>query len=477
MRERLAVSQSATVPTIAAKNGIFPSGRTVTVNPLSRPYLALWPDPNGVDFGDGTAEYVTSPSRPTNQDYFMARVDHQLTGSHSIFGRYTFDDDSRRGLSSVGTSEDIAEARRQYATLQMNSVLSSNLLNAARVGMNRSASLTDNLPTDAIPAGLSFVPGQPVGVIGIGGRAADASRVIANAGTSDTAPRFAYYTVIEASDDVTFINGRHSWKFGANVKRMRDNTAQNTSLRGIYNFANFDAVLTGTSSNFTAVRPGQDAYRGFRQSLYALFGQDDFRVNSRLTLNLGFRWEAATDPTDSRKLASRLLNVSDRAFTPDDVFIEITSKNFEPRVGFAWQATGDGRTVLRGGFGIFHDQILPVYYAVAVTKYPPYYERLAVANPRFPDGYLQLTTSGLVAVNGVLPNLKTPSKNHYTLTLQQQLLNDMVLEVGYVGSKGTNVPRYAELNTRQYQLINGQKVYPTTGPRKNPFFDESPADD
>ena len=177
MRERLAVSQFATVPSVAAKNGNLPNGRTIAVSPLVRPYLALWPDPNGRDFGDGTAEYLTSPSRPTDEDYFMVRVDHQLTGAHSLFGRYTFDDDSRRALTSVGTSEDISQARRQYATLQLNSVLNSRLLNAARVGINRSASLTDNLPTDAIPAGLSFVPGQPVGVIGIGGRAADASQI------------------------------------------------------------------------------------------------------------------------------------------------------------------------------------------------------------------------------------------------------------------------------------------------------------
>ncbi|MSO19684.1 MAG: TonB-dependent receptor [Acidobacteria bacterium] len=477
MRERLATTQIATVPSVTAKNGTLAGGRVVAVSPAIRPFLVLWPDPNGRDFGDGTAEFITSPSRPTNQDYFMVRVDHQLTSKHSLFGRYTFDDDSRRALTNVATSEDTSDARRQYVTLQLSSVLSSNLLNSARFGINRSISLTDNLPTSAIPDGLSFIPGQPIGVIGIGGRAAGAALIIANAGTSDTAPRFAYYSVFEAADDVTFIRGRHSWKFGGNLKGMRDNTAQNTSLRGIYRFDSFETVLTATPNNFGAVRPGQSAYRGFRQKLFALFAQDDFRMNSRLTLNLGFRWEAVSDPSESNNLASRLMNVSDRAFTQDDVFMEITSKNFEPRVGFAWQANGSGKTVLRGGFGIFHDQILPVYYAVAVTKYPPFYERLAVAPTvaqplRFPDAYTQLAGSGLVAINGVAPFLKTPSKNHYTLTLQQQIFEDMVLEVGYVGSKGTNVPRYAELNTRAYQLVNGQKTFTAGAPRMNPFFDE-----
>ncbi len=478
LRERLGLTQIATVPSPSAKNGLLAGGRVVPVSAAIRPFLVLWPNPNGRDFGDGTAEFINSPSRPTNEDYFMVRIDHQLTSKHSVFGRYTYDNDSRTTPTSLATSVDISASRRQYATLQLSSVLSATLLNSARFAFNRSASKTDNLPTDAIPAGLSFIPGQPIGVIGIGGRAAGAALIIANAGTSDTAPRFAYYNVFEAADDITVLKGRHSWKWGGNFKRLQDNTAQSTSLRGIYRFDSFESVLTATPNNFGAVRPGQSAYRGFRQNMYAVFGQDDFRVNPRLTLNLGLRWEAVSDPTEVNHLASRLLHLTDPAFSLSDVFIEITSKNFEPRAGFAWQVNESGKTVVRGGFGIFHDQILPVYYSIAATKYPPYYERLAVDNPNFPNGYLQLSSSGLVQINGVAPFLKTPAKNHYTFTLQQQLTKDMVLELGYVGSKGTNVTRYAELNTRPYIIVNGQKFFPAGatanvgGPRKNPRFDE-----
>ena len=485
LRQRLAVTQTAVVPSLTAKQGIFfPGPRTVPVSPAIKPFLALWPDPNSTDFGDGTAFYVSSPSSPTDEDYFLIRVDHQLTSKHSLFARYAFDTDSKNTPAPLPTSVNISASRRQYATIQLSSVLSGSLLNSARFAYNRSASNTDNLPTDAIPSGLSFIPGQPVGVLQIGGRANGSAQIIQTAGTSDTVPRFAYYNLFETADDITLIKGRHSWKFGGSFKRMQDNTAQNTSLRGIYTFASFETVLTAQPSNLGAVRPGESAYRGIRQDLLAFFGQDDFRVNPRLTLNLGLRWEAVTDPTESNNLASRLLHLTDPAFTKSDVFIDITKKNFQPRVGFAWQLDGSGKTVLRGGFGIFHDVILPVYYAIAVTKYPPYYERLSLDSPKnFPNDYLQLNASGLIQINGVAPNLKTPAKNYYTLTVQRQLTKDMVFEVAYVGSKGTNVPRYAELNLRpSVTLPDGSKFFPPApgqpanstsgGPRLNPNFDE-----
>ncbi|OFW36806.1 MAG: hypothetical protein A3J28_10600 [Acidobacteria bacterium RIFCSPLOWO2_12_FULL_60_22] len=478
MRERLATSLSATVPSVNAKQGLNPDGtRRVTVSDRIRPFLALWPDPNGRDYGDGTAEFLSSPSSPTDEDYFIGRVDHQINTNHSIFGRYVYDDDSNTVMSQLTTSKDIASSRRQYATFQASSVFSPTVLNSLRFAFNRSASLTDNLPTDAIPAGLSFVPGQPIGVLGIGGRAAGAALIIANAGTIDTAPRFAYYNVYETADDITVIRGRHSWKFGGNFKRMQNNTAQNTSLRGIYRFASFDTVLQAQPTVFAAVRPGQSAYRGFRQNMYAVFAQDDFRLSPRLTLNLGLRWEAVSDVTEVNGKVSNLIHKTDPAMTVMDKYFDITSKNFEPRVGFAWQANGSGKTVIRGGFGIYHDQWLPVYYSIAVTKYPPFYDLLSLDNPSFPDGYLQLQRGGLPRLNGAAYRQKTPAKNHYTLTVQQQLLTDTVLEVGYVGSKGTNVPRYAELNTRAYTIVDGQKFFPANtatspNPRLNPNFDE-----
>lgn len=471
MRQRLGTTTLVTVPTASAKNGILPTS-TVNVNPVIQPFLKLWPNPNGRDFGDGTGEFVSAPTVPTNQDYFIIRMDYQLSEKHSFFGRYSFDNDSVEKLDGLLFAVSKGAARRQYSTFQISSIFRPTVLNAFRFAYNRSAQISDTLPVEKLGPEVSFIPGLPIGRLEIGGRAATAARRITGLGTSDSVPRSWIYNLFEAGDDVTYIKGNHSFKLGGSFKRIRDNTAQNTSLRGIYTFSSFANVLAGQASNFAAVRPGQSAYRGIRQSMFAVFGQDDVRVTPRLTLNLGLRWEAVSDPTEVNGLASNLVHVTDPRVTILDSYFEVSKRNFEPRVGFAWQANQSGTLVIRGGFGIFHDQILPVYYAVNVAKYPPFFDLLNLENPRFPDASRDLTTSGLLRLNAVATSLKTPAKNHYTFSIQQQLFKNTVLEVGYVGSKSTNVPRFGEQNTRSYTLINGQKFFPANSPRKNPNFDE-----
>ena len=484
LRQRLGTTQIAFVPTAQAKQGVLPlptgGVQVVQVSPAIRPFLTLWPDPNGRDFGDGTAEYVISPSNPTDEDYFLVRIDHQLNANNSLFGRYSFDDDSRTSLTDPRNPQLNTEAtdasRRQYSTLQLSSIFRPTLLNNFRFSFNRSNQISDILPTKELGPEFSFVPGQPIGRLDIGGRAATAARTIAGLGTSDSVPRSWTYNLFEAGDDLTYIRGRNSFKFGGSAKRIRDNTAQNTSLRGIYTFDSFADVLLGIPSNLAAVRPGQSAYRGLRQSIFAMYGQDDFQVSPRLTLNLGVRWEFATDPTESNNLVSNLVRVTDPQVTRMNAFFELGKKNIQPRVGFAWQLNSSGTSVIRGGFGIFHDQVLPLYYAVNVNKYPPFYELLNIGgrnNVRFPDGFTQLTQGrGLLRLNAVAASLKTPAKNHYHLSIQQQIFANTVVEIGYVGSKASNVMRFAERNTRQSTLVNGQKFFPAGAPRINPNFDE-----
>src|SRR5262249_20291574 len=138
LRQGLATTQIATVPTALAKQGILPTAVgstttvTVPVNPAVVPYLGLWPLPNGRDFGDGTGEYLTSPTVVTNEDNFMVRVDHQLNSKTGIFGRYTFDTDSLNAPLSIPLLFNSTSARRQYTTLQANSILSPKVLNSFR---------------------------------------------------------------------------------------------------------------------------------------------------------------------------------------------------------------------------------------------------------------------------------------------------------------------------------------------------------
>lgn len=473
LRQGLGTTQISTVPTVASRQGNLPTG-TVAVSPAIVPYLAIFPLPNGRDFGDGTAQFIYAPTVITNEDNFMGRVDHQLNPKTSIFGRYSYDKDGvnapdvNAGFSTINTG------RRQYSTIQANSVLSATVLNNARFAYNRTFQVTKDLPTIAIPPQLSFMPGQTIGTINVGGPAigTGASRTLTATGTSYSSPRSFGYNLFEWGDDFSVIKGKHALKTGVVIRRMRDNTEQNTGLKGQYTFPTFNAFLAGQPSNLQGVLPGQNAYRGFRQTMAGVYAQDDITVNSRLTLNLGLRWESTTDPTEVNGLISNLTS----PLAPQTVvlgrFFTIGKKNFDPRVGFAWRVNESGKTVVRVGGGIFHNPILPYLYALNVAKIPPFFTLGSVTNPNFPNGYLQLGTSAaLPQVFTIAPFVKELAKDQYNVSIEQQLSKNTVLELAYVGSKANHIMRFSEQNyTVPTILPDGSKFYPASAPRRNPNF-------
>src|SRR5262245_38486890 len=193
----------AVVPTVAAMQGILPcvapanrvsgseaarlcpgspinssgSYGTYKVTPSSRivPFFQYYPDPNGQIFknratGDDLyiGEFVGSPKNIIRQDFFMGRIDHQLTASTSIFGRYQFDDDSNSEPLVVGNIGEENRARRQYVTLQGNTIFRPNLLNAFRVAFNRSAQFSDAVALTDLAKTLNFVPGKIMGTLTVG---------------------------------------------------------------------------------------------------------------------------------------------------------------------------------------------------------------------------------------------------------------------------------------------------------------------
>jgi hypothetical protein len=277
---------------------------------------------------------------------------------------------------------------------------------------------------------------------------------------------------------------------------MRDNSALNTTLRGRYNFSSFANFLQGNSNRFDFVTPANSslvplsvghAYRGLRQWFIAGYAQDDWQVNSRLTLNLGLRYETVTNPKEANNLAARLVHVTDPAYTIEpeiDSYFDIAKKTFQPRFGFAWQLNDNASTVVRGGAGIFHDQPLPHLYSTQVEKYPPYYNLVAATSSSNslsinPDNVNRGTLD--VRINGVAPAIKMGTKYHWNVTVQQQIGQANVVEIGYVGSRAHNLPKFNELNTPiPVILADGRKCFAGTGSlcpqgstaRLNPAFSE-----
>ncbi len=486
LRRRRGTPQVPIVPSPDGKLGILgrnPDGTPKTqveINPRMQPFLDLYPTANDPDsiplLNNGLGFYITAPSVATRQDYVNGRIDHQINDNHSIFGRYIIDDDIQRtpGFDGIPGFSELLTSRRQYATIQTNSIISPTVLNSLRVAFNRTVQKRNALPDTDLGPEFSFVPGLPMGIMTISGtQAAIGGRGLNNLGTSNTVPRFYFYNLWEFGDDLSVIRGNHTFKFGGSFKRMQDNASNNTSLRGRYRFRSFENFLTGNIRDFRFVtQPGDSrtplsvghAYRGFRQSFIAAYAQDDWQVSPRLTLNLGLRYETVTDATEANNLAAQLVNILDPALTLEpeiDSYFNASKKNFQPRFGFALQLNDSASTVLRGGAGVFHDQVLPHLYSVNVGKYPPYYNLVSERrNLTLTPADLMGSGRVAVSVNGVASKMQMATKYHWNLTIQQQLGENNVVEVAYVGAKTHNLPKFNELNTPYETILpDGRKCF------------------
>jgi Carboxypeptidase regulatory-like domain/TonB dependent receptor len=462
---------------------VCPSGAatcTLSVNPLVKPFLKLFQAPSPgptADLGDGTGFYIAAPTQVTGENYFMTRLDHQITENMRIFARYSFDKDQNvlpnfQG-SAIADEHDVAH--RDYSTIQVNNTLRPTLLNSFRFAFNRTfQNFDDVLTTDlsGLPNGGSFVPGEHFGTISFGSQGLS-QQPLNFLGVDNGAPREYWYNNYQWGDDVTYVRGAHAFKWGVNIERIQDNEITSSNSRGDYTFLDVPGFLVGTPIRFDAPPPGADAYRGLRETLFGVYMQDDFKVTQRFTLNLGLRWEAISNPKDANGKMANLLNLTDPAPTVlKDSYFSVAKKDFQPRVGFAWQLNGSGTSVLRAGFGIFNDHILPYSYVALASGTPPFFTTLSdLTNPIFPvDTNLTAGPSPPPQFNVFPATLKEPSKTQYTLSLQQQVMKNTVLEVAYIGSESHHLQRNGELNSAR-PLAPG--VFPTKflqSNRINPLF-------
>jgi hypothetical protein len=467
LRQALATSQTAVVPTMLAREGILPTG-TVTVNPAVVPYLNLYPIPMGTNFGDGTAAFVSDPTVPTNEDNVMARVDYQLNSKTTLFARYMFDTDSVKAQQNLPDYFVDTATRRQYTTIQANTILSSAALNNFRFAYNRTHSAFAPTISPAVPADLELVPGQELGAVIPG---SGIQYLGSQAGNGD---RLWAFNVWEWADDLTYTKGNQELKFGADVQRIDDNYAAGQTIRGQLTFPSLTAFLEGLPNNFQATGPlGILPKWGLRQTLPALYAQDTYKILPRLTLNLGLRWEIATDPHDSAGKNSILPTLSAPAMVPSSSYFSINKNNsIEPRIGLAWQLTGSGKTVLRAAGGVYHDQILPWAYQLELLN-PPYFAKYSATNPPFPNSYTAAKPGTTLAITPFTSTVETPVVYQYNVSIQQQLSKSTVFQVAYAGSQGRYLEAQREADTFTPTFIDNNPAdpfYPAGAPRLNPNF-------
>jgi hypothetical protein len=202
-----------------------------------------------------------------------------------------------------------------------------------------------------------------------------------------------------------------------------------------------------------------------------------------LTLNLGLRYETVTAPIETNGKASMLLNILDpdtTRFGTEPFLPNVSKKNFSPRIGFAYDAFGDGRTAVRGGFGLYYDQILPVVYSQPGIRNRPYFSRALIApvdpatSIRFPDAHVLLVNApaAIIGTNNIMVT-DNPYLMQYNFSIQQQFAGNWVGNIGYIGSRGVHLISVRDGNSAFPDILpDGRKFFPAGRSRRNRSFAE-----
>ncbi|HXG25170.1 MAG TPA: carboxypeptidase regulatory-like domain-containing protein, partial [Chthonomonadales bacterium] len=436
LRERLGQTITSRVPTAEARQGRLPT-QTVSVNADIVPYLNLYPLPNSQDRGDGTADFIRRYSQPTDHDFWTARLDYNMSSSDSMFARYTFDDSSRLRDAGFDFLIENQGSRNQFLTVEHSHIFSPALLNTFRFGFNRSFSdLQPETPglDDSTLNRLAFIPGRPLFKSGNG---VEPGGGVTGLVINPNAPRIFAWNLFEWSDDIAYTRGTHTLKGGFLIKKLQFNQIEALNSGGVYTFGSLADFLQGARANVRVLQ-GPGLALGWRYAYYGWYVQDDIRIGSQLTLNLGFRHEFYTKPTEKYNRVCNLDYLLQDFRCGGSLWPSYYSgvKNFGPRFGFAWDLFGEGKTSVRGGFGIFYDAMSPIWWVAPADTQPPSATRLSADNVPFPNLGAQLAAGvGQIQLSPSPAGFTgTPSTMQWSLTVQRQLPSDVVLSLGYAGS-------------------------------------------
>jgi len=463
LRESKGITRIALVPDEEARLGRVANQSPITVDPRSLPILDLFPKANGGNLGDGTAEYIGTTSRASRGDFFTIRADHSLSDSDLVYVRYLFDDSNQTLPRSFPEFPNLVVNRRQVVTIAERKIISPRVVNEARFGFSRST------PEELVPATartLQLIAGRPLGEISVTG--------LTEIGTDRTNPKKFILNDFQFADDMNLVRGRHHWKVGGLVERFQYNGDSETRTRGQLRFRSLSDLLRFRVQDLQGASADSDFTRGYRQTLVGAYVQDDIKLNARLTLNLGLRYETVTTPHEVNGKVANLRNVLDASVTVGDPFFLYAHKNFAPRVGFAWDLAGDGKMALRGGFGIFFDPPLFQIYRSPIFRTLPFVNRGRLSAASVPS--LPVDASLFKGVDQLTETIQFQLRPSYmmqwNLNLQRELVHGIAASIAYVGSRGIHLVTNADVNTAVPQILSdGRMFFPEGSVRRNPNFD------
>src|SRR6267142_549067 len=321
IRQSKGISTLTTVPSLDARNGLLCSlcppaqQTTVTVDPAAQAYFTFFPKPNGEIVGNGdTARYRFAGPQIVSENFFTARVDHNFSEKDRLAGTYMYDKTPYSSPDGLNNVEFQTSTARQFVAVEETHIFAPNFANSIRIGGNHEA-VQNNLSQQAINPDSKRTDLGVANVV-FAGRAASqviiGDGVTAFTGGVGGSPTYIYHwNSAQAYDDALLTKGTHSLKFGFAFERMFLNFLADTDPNGIWQFQNVAGFVTNSPTRFQGGVANTLTPRNLRQNIFGVYFQDDWRVRSNLTFNLGLRYETSTVPTETAGKLANLRTISD----------------------------------------------------------------------------------------------------------------------------------------------------------------------
>ncbi|PYV97999.1 MAG: hypothetical protein DMG86_17295 [Acidobacteria bacterium] len=483
---------------------IIPPG---LINPIAQQMINLYPLPNVP--GTLVGNFVNTPSRKLDENSFDVRVDHNFSTKDTLFGRFSFDQATTfipggspgfAEQNAFGSTQNITNHGRNIA-LSETHILTPTSINQLSVGYNRIFNNIASFGSGSCESQKLGIPGANLGGISCGLTSTIVGGGFWSLGDRGFAPFTGGTNVFSISDSFDMIRGKHNIRVGAEVRANQMNVRTNAFQDGFWVFSNaWTASVVDLGFTKASVGPGGDnmanfllglpdlalhdqtfkgATTGRRWKLFRPYVQDDWRVTSNLTLNLGLAWALVTPITEDQDRQSNFDFKTGRFLIPGQtsdsrVGVEMDKTAFEPRIGLAWKPFGSEKTAVRAGYAIFHDSSWN-QGGQGLWENPPFFAESAFASffpdlcpsPFAPSGQPSACANNGMAIpfgtgrtmsNG-FPLLSQPtdpatfggnisSQNldfklgrvqQYNLNVERQIPGDVVLTVGYAGSRSSHI--------------------------------------
>ena len=489
IRQRKSDTFSDIVPSAAARAGTLcsqPDGTcttsTITVDPKVVPYLGFYPLPNAGIIGNGdTGNFVTSGVERLSENYFTLRGDHRFSDKDSLAVSYFYD---KAPLTMPDALVDTLTQNftfRQMGSVEETHLFSAGVANTARIGYSRVAAMV-TAPFAALnplakDPSLGALPGKfsPEIVISGGGI------VTMDGALGTVSSDILTWNSYQFYDDAFFTRGTHTIKVGFAVERMQnDEFSGGVPPNGSFKFDSLSTFLQNQPHSLLIDDPATTRPINVRQTLFGAYVQDDWHARSNLTLNFGVRYEPVTLPTDAHGTFAVLTSLTSPAETPVKTLwaSNQTLHNFEPRIGFAWDPFHNGKTAVRGGFGIFDVLPLSWEYTHGSTGVLPYQLQKGVTTlppGSFPTGAVGLAQTVDLTTVGVRYVEQNPHRNYalnWNLNIQHEIASNLTAAIAYVGSHAVHSPFSTDDSNMVLPTLTSEGyLWPTpigSGTRLNP---------